>query len=71
VQKLGVTYPVAYDPDLTVAKEYLQSGYPTVVLIGADNKILSMGGGELPETNIRQAIDAVVAGKKPNPTFGQ
>ena len=71
VQKLGVTYPVAFDPDLTVAKEYLQSGYPTVVLIGADNKILAMGGGELPETNIRQAIDAVVAGKKPNPTFGQ
>jgi thiol-disulfide isomerase/thioredoxin len=70
VQKLGVTYPVAYDPDLTVAKAYLQSGYPTVVLIGANHKILSIGGGELPEAGIRAALDAVLAGKTPSPTLG-
>jgi len=33
VQKLGVTYPIAYDPDLQIANQYLQGGYPTIVMI--------------------------------------
>jgi thiol-disulfide isomerase/thioredoxin len=70
VQKFAVTYPVAYDPDLTVAKSYLQSGYPTIALIDAHNKIVALGGGELPEAGLRNAIDNVVTGKPVSSTFG-
>jgi thiol-disulfide isomerase/thioredoxin len=70
VTKFAVTYPVAYDADLNVAKAYLQSGFPTVALIGADNKILALGGGELAEAKLRDALNASLAGKKPSPTFG-
>jgi hypothetical protein len=70
VTKFAVTYPVAYDADLNVAKAYLQSGFPTVALIGTDNKILALGGGELAEAKLRDALNASLAGKKPNPTFG-
>jgi thiol-disulfide isomerase/thioredoxin len=70
VQKFAVTYPIAYDPDLTVAKAYLQSGYPTIALIDAHNKIVALGGGELPEAGLRNAIDNVLKGKPVSSTFG-
>jgi thiol-disulfide isomerase/thioredoxin len=69
--KFHVVYPIAFDPDLTVAKSYMQSGFPTIVLIGADKKILAIGGGEIAESALRSDLDAAIAGKTPNPTFGQ
>ena len=57
VDKLGVTYPVAFDPDLTVANAYLQGGYPTLVLIGRDKKIAYITSGEIPPGALEKAID--------------
>jgi thiol-disulfide isomerase/thioredoxin len=69
-QKFGVLYPVAFDPDLDVAHKYLQSGFPTIVLIGADGKIDSIRDGEIPPADLKNALQAVVAGKKPDPKMG-
>lgn len=61
VQKLGVTYPVAFDPDLKVANAYLQGGYPTVVLIGADKKVKWLGDGEIAPADLQKALNGVLA----------
>jgi thiol-disulfide isomerase/thioredoxin len=71
VQTFKVAYPIAYDGDMTVAKAYLQSGYPTIALIGADKKILALGGGEISEASLATAMGNALAGKPVNPTFGQ
>jgi thiol-disulfide isomerase/thioredoxin len=56
VQKFNVTYPVAFDPELKVAGAYLQSGYPTIVIIKADKTISYIGDGELTEPTLETAI---------------
>ena len=61
VQKLGVTYPVAFDPNLTVANQYLQGGYPTLVVIGKDKKIAYISSGEVPPQTLQKAIDHVLS----------
>jgi thiol-disulfide isomerase/thioredoxin len=61
VAKLGVTYPVAYDPDLTVANAYLQGGYPTLVVIGKDKKVAFITSGEVPAASLEKAVDAVLS----------
>jgi thiol-disulfide isomerase/thioredoxin len=61
VQKLNVTYPVAFDASLTVANQYLQGGYPTIVLIGADKTIRYISSGELAPQVLAKAIDAVLS----------
>jgi cytochrome c biogenesis protein CcmG, thiol:disulfide interchange protein DsbE len=61
VQKLNVTYPVAYDPDLKVANAYLQGGYPTVVVIGTDKKVKWIGDGEIAPADLQKAINGVLA----------
>jgi thiol-disulfide isomerase/thioredoxin len=70
MQKFNVTYPIAFDPDLKVAHEYLQDGFPQVVLIGADGKILAMRSGEIPAPDLSSAIGSALAGKKPDPKMG-
>jgi thiol-disulfide isomerase/thioredoxin len=69
-QKFNVLYPVAFDPDLAVAHQYLQSGFPTLVLIGSDGKVISIRDGEIPSADIRNALDAAIAGKQPDPKMG-
>jgi thiol-disulfide isomerase/thioredoxin len=61
VQKLNVTYPVAYDANLTVANAYLQGGYPTIAIIGTDKTIHYIGSGELAPAVLAKAIDAVLS----------
>ncbi|GAC1441017.1 MAG: hypothetical protein NVS1B2_01120 [Vulcanimicrobiaceae bacterium] len=70
IDKYHATYPIAFDPNLDVAKKYLQGGFPTVVLIGADGVIKSIRDGEIPATDLRAALDASIAGKKPDPRLG-
>jgi thiol-disulfide isomerase/thioredoxin len=55
-QKLGVTYPVAYDPDRTVAAKYLEDGFPTVVIMNKAHKIVYYGSGEIPQATLDKAI---------------
>lgn len=69
-QKFGVNYPVAFDPDLTVAHEYLQSGFPTVVLIGTDGTVEAVRDGEIPGPDLKAVLQAAATGKKPDPKMG-
>ena len=48
-QFFNVRYPIAYDGSLGVAKSYLQGGYPTIAIIGADKRISYIGSGEVGE----------------------
>jgi hypothetical protein len=68
-QKFNATYPVAFDPDLTVAKAYLQGGFPTVVLID-HGVVQSLRSGEMPPSDIAAGLNALLAGKKPDPKLG-
>jgi peroxiredoxin len=64
VQRFKVRYPVAYDPDLAVANKYMQSGYPSIVIIGKDGKIASLSSGEATPETLQKALDAVVKAVK-------
>jgi thiol-disulfide isomerase/thioredoxin len=61
VERLGVTYPVAYDANLTVANAYLQGGYPTLVVIDKNKKIAYIGSGEVPPATLSKALDSVLS----------
>ncbi len=55
-----VRYPIAFDPELKVAALYLKSGFPTLVLIGANKKIVWMQDGEVSEPTLDKAIRSVI-----------
>jgi len=59
-QKYGVSYPIAYDPDIKVAAAYMQSGFPTIVVIKADKTISYIGDGELQQATLETAIKAAL-----------
>jgi thiol-disulfide isomerase/thioredoxin len=59
-EKYKVAYPVAFDPDLKVAGAYLQTGFPTIVVIKADKKISYVGDGELAEATLETAIKSAL-----------
>jgi thiol-disulfide isomerase/thioredoxin len=54
--QFGVRYPLAFDPDEAVAKQYIGTGYPTLVLINAQKKVVWTSSGETPEATIETAI---------------
>jgi len=56
-QTFNVRYPVAFDSDLKVAHEYLRAGFPTLVLIDKNKKVVWETDGETPESAIVKAID--------------
>ncbi len=68
--RFGVRYPVAFDSNLGVAKSYLQSGFPTLVLIGADGRVQSIASGEVAQGDIASALAASAAGRRPDPKMG-
>jgi len=59
-QQLHVTYPIAYDPDLAVAKKYLGGGFPTLVVIDKNHKIAKVLEGEVSQADLDKAIAAVL-----------
>ena len=61
VQKLGVTYPVAFDPDLQIANEYLQGGYPTIVVIDSHKVVRYVNSGELTPPELQTALNSVLS----------
>ena len=61
VQTFNVAYPVAYDAGLSVANNYLQTGYPTIVMIDAQKKIRYIGSGEVTIATLKKAIDGVLS----------
>jgi thiol-disulfide isomerase/thioredoxin len=69
-QRFGVTYPIAFDPNLDVAKKYLQGAFPTLVLIGTSGNVEAIAEGEVPLASMASTLDAALAGKKPDPKMG-
>jgi cytochrome c biogenesis protein CcmG/thiol:disulfide interchange protein DsbE len=61
VQKLGVTYPVAFDPDLQIANQYLQGGYPTIVMIDSHKVVRYVNSGELTPTELQTALESLLS----------
>jgi thiol-disulfide isomerase/thioredoxin len=61
VQKLNVTYPVAYDQDLKIANEYLQGGYPTIVMIDSNKVVRYINSGELTPQQLETALNGVLS----------
>jgi thiol-disulfide isomerase/thioredoxin len=55
-----VRYPIAFDPQLAVAQQYLLGGYPTLVLIRPNKKIAWIDSGEIPEAKLVKQINAVL-----------
>lgn len=59
--RFNVQYPIAaYDPNLAVAKLYLQGGFPTLAVIGTNKTIAYLNSGEIPQGDLAAAIDAVL-----------
>jgi thiol-disulfide isomerase/thioredoxin len=59
-QRFKTQYPVAFDPQLAVMKEYLQGGYPTIVVIGRDDTVKSIQDGEITQESLQKNIDAAL-----------
>jgi len=59
-QTLNVQYPIAFDPDLAVADKYMLQGFPTIVVIDANQKISSSSSGEQTEAVLEKRIKAVL-----------
>jgi thiol-disulfide isomerase/thioredoxin len=55
-QQFRVGYPLAFDPDNRVASEYIGTGFPTLVLIDKQKKVVWKSSGETPEATITKAI---------------
>lgn len=59
--KFNVKYPVGlYDPNLTVAKEYLKGGYPTIVIIDRNKNIAYINSGEIPLEELAAELNKVL-----------
>jgi thiol-disulfide isomerase/thioredoxin len=63
IQKLSVTYPIAFDPDLKVANAYLQGGYPTIVLIDPGKTVRYVQSGEQTPAQLQKALDALLSSR--------
>ena len=61
IAETGITYPSGYDPRGDVAVDYELFGMPTTVFIPADGRIAGRHTGELTETDLRTALDELVA----------
>jgi thiol-disulfide isomerase/thioredoxin len=60
MQRFKVTYPIAYDPSLTVANSYLRGGFPTFAIVGRDGKITYLVSGELKYPDLAAALDTAL-----------
>jgi thiol-disulfide isomerase/thioredoxin len=59
--RFNVTYPIAvYDPNLTIAKQYLKGGYPTIAIVDAKKKITYLSSGEIPIAELDKQIAKVL-----------
>jgi thiol-disulfide isomerase/thioredoxin len=61
VKTFDVRYPVAFDPDLGVARRFIGTGYPTIVVIDRQKKISYANVGEIPDGPLEKALDAALA----------
>lgn len=59
-QQFNVRYPIAFDPDLKIAGQYIQNGYPSLILIDKNKKVSWVTSGETPKAAIDKAVKAVL-----------
>ncbi len=59
-QTFHAQYPVAFDGSMDVAKEYLQGGYPTLVVINRKKVVTYLTSGETPYAELASAIKSVL-----------
>lgn len=59
--RFKVKYPLAYDPDLTVAHLYMQTGYPSLIVINKHGKIAFLSSGEITADKLEKFLDGVVS----------
>ena len=52
----GVRYPIGYDASLSVANAYLQGGFPTIVMIDREHRVLDIGSGEIAQSKLERWI---------------
>ena len=57
LERTGVTYPAAFDPENKVALAYGVTGMPTTVFISADGKLLERAQGELNERQLEKILE--------------
>lgn len=55
-QQFHAQYPVAFDGSLDVAKQYLQGGYPTLVVIDKHKNVTYLSSGETSFAELENAI---------------
>lgn len=60
VARLGITHPVAHDPDLQLWQEYAVSAWPTLVFVSPDGKVLGQVSGEPDRERLITAIAELV-----------
>jgi cytochrome c biogenesis protein CcmG/thiol:disulfide interchange protein DsbE len=61
--RFHVHYPIAaYDPTLSVAKLYLQGGYPTIAVINTKKTIAYLNAGEVPYRQLAAVLNRVLKG---------
>jgi thiol-disulfide isomerase/thioredoxin len=53
----GVTYPIAYDPQLDVAGKYMLDGYPSIILIDKSGKVAWLASGEVSDKTLKTEIN--------------
>lgn len=59
--KFNVKYPIGvYDPNLTVAKQYLKGGFPTIVIIDRNKNIAYVNSGEISVQDLAAALNKVL-----------
>jgi thiol-disulfide isomerase/thioredoxin len=58
--RFQIAYPIAvYDPDLTIAKQYLKGGYPTIAIVDTHKTIVFLQSGEIPEGELDAELTKV------------
>lgn len=64
MQRFSVAYPIAiYDPQLTVANQYLQGGYPTIAVIGKDKRVLYITSGEVAYETVASELKKAISAR--------
>lgn len=59
--KFNVKYPVAvFDPNLTVARQYLKGGYPTIAIVDRNKLLAYYNSGEIPYQDLAPELDKVL-----------
>ena len=52
---------IAFDPDLKIANQYLQGGYPTIVMIDGNKVVRYVNSGEISPPELQTALNGILS----------